>query len=250
MRSSILVFATFLLVGSAEPVRAGESFYVMIFGSQSHPKQLRFTHTWATFIRAVGEGPDPSTYYVEYRTISWLPATLDVRVLAAHPEPGVNLDLYASIDTVLADRERITMWGPFVATKLIYDRAAAQVARLESGTVRYRAIDGSQDLTIDDCIHAVADIDPVFGRNHYPLVRIGKPASRYIAKQIKTRTPFDEDLYDNRWLITRFGLERYPIRIVSPRETPTLLILPRRADSGSGARPISIRAGEIRSGPV
>lgn len=232
MRPSILVIATFLLVGFAEPPRAGESFYVMIFGSQSHPKQLKFTHTWATFVRAVGEGPDPSTYYVEYRTISWLPATLDIRVLAAHPEKGVNLDLYASIDTVLADRERITMWGPFLVRKLIYDRAATQVARLEGGTVRYRAIDGPSDLTIDDCIHAVADIDPVFGRTHYPLIRIGKPASRYIAKQIKTRTTLDQNLSDNRWLIARFGLERYPITFVSPRETPSLTFPLMRGDRG------------------
>ena len=52
----------------------------MIFGSQSNPKQLRYTHTWATYVRAVGEGPDPTQYALEAHTISWLPQTLVVRV--------------------------------------------------------------------------------------------------------------------------------------------------------------------------
>jgi hypothetical protein len=33
----------------------------------------------------------------------------------------------------------------------------------------------------------VAAIDPVFGRGHYPLIRIGKPVSRFIARQMMTR---------------------------------------------------------------
>jgi hypothetical protein len=232
MRSRFLCLILFLLTCLNSKASAGESYYVMIFGSQSHPKQWKFTHTWAIFVRAVGEGSDSSQYHVEYHTISWLPATLKVRVLAAHPETGVNLDLYNTLQFAQANRERITMWGPFVVSKLLYDRAAAQVARLQGGTVRYRAIDGNQDLTIDDCIHAVADIDPVFGRNHYPLIRIGVPASRFIAKQISTRSRFDQNLYDNRWLITRFGLEQYCIRFISPQETGTLLFPEMRGDRG------------------
>jgi hypothetical protein len=45
-----LVFA--LTVGEA---RGEEFYYVMIFGSQSKPKLLQYTHTWATFIRAIGD---------------------------------------------------------------------------------------------------------------------------------------------------------------------------------------------------
>ena len=51
------------LVGAALVMTAGtakgdEFYYVMIFGSQSEPKLLQYTHTWATFVRAVGEGPE------------------------------------------------------------------------------------------------------------------------------------------------------------------------------------------------
>ena len=63
-RIGVYVIASFgLVLGAAEgTARGGEFYYVMIFGSQSDPKLLRYTHTWATFVRAVGEGPDPSNY--------------------------------------------------------------------------------------------------------------------------------------------------------------------------------------------
>ena len=76
---------------------------------------------------------------------------------------------------------------------------------------RYRAISTPENLLVSDCIHAVAAADPVFGRGHYPLIRIGKPASRYIARQIMTRSPFDQTLFDNSWLIPRLGLDRHPL---------------------------------------
>ena len=101
-----------LMLGSAGgTARAGEFYYVMIFGSQSSPKFLRYTHTWATFVRAVGEGPDPRDYSLQVHTISWLPVAGDPR-LAAWPEPGVNLDLDQTLDVVHSLRESVTMWAP------------------------------------------------------------------------------------------------------------------------------------------
>ena len=41
--------------------RGDDQYYVMIFGSQSRPKLLQYTHTWATFVRVVGDGADPDT---------------------------------------------------------------------------------------------------------------------------------------------------------------------------------------------
>jgi hypothetical protein len=203
----------------ASPARAGTSYYVMIFGSQPCPKQLRYTHTWATFVKATGEGTDPNGYALEYRTISWLPRTLEVRVFNPVPEPGVNLDLYQTLAAEYSHGDSVTMWGPFIIREELYDRAGEIVSVLESGQARYRAISGMELLT-GDCIHAVAAVDPVFGRSHYPLIRIGKPASRYIARQIVTRDPYDQYQYDNSWLIPRLGLDRYPIEVVPPRAIP------------------------------
>jgi hypothetical protein len=219
-----LAFVAMILVAPAGRARAGEFYYVMIFGSQSQPKQLRYTHTWATFVKATGEGADPNAYALEYNTISWLPKTLDVKVWRPWPEPGVNLDLYQTLQTVYSNGESVTMWGPFIVRGLIYERSLEVQRVIASGAPRYRAIDTGGDLLISDCIHAVAAVDPDFGRGHYPLIRIGKPASRYIARQIVTRTAARgviQEQFDNSWLIPRFGLNRYPIEFVSPQRIPS-----------------------------
>lgn len=209
----------FLALAGPGPARAGTFYYGMVFGSDSDPKRLRYSHTWAVFVKATGEGTDPNAYSLEYRTISWLPRRLDVRVFNPVPEPGVNLDLYRTLDVEYSHGDTVTMWGPFAMRPEIYERAAHVVSVLDSGAARYRAISG-RDLLTGDCIHAVAAIDPVFGRGHYPLIRIGKPASRYIARQVMTRSVFDQYQYDNSWLIPRMGLDRYPIQVVAPQQIP------------------------------
>jgi hypothetical protein len=194
---------------TASETKGDESYYAMIFGSQSKPKLLQYTHTWATFIRAVGDGSDANNYSVYQHTISWLPQSLDVRTWSLLPGPGVNLDLYRTLEAVYRDREHVTMWG------------SLQVAGiLDSGVAQYRAISTPRNLLISDCIHAVAAVDPVFGRGHYPLIRIGKPASRFIARQVMTRSIFDQWQGDNSWLIPRLGLDRYPIEFVPPQQIP------------------------------
>src|SRR5262249_13808283 len=87
------LFVLLLIGGFAPCVSANEFYYVLIFGSQSHPKQLRYTHTWATFVRAIGDGTDPANYQIYAHTISWYPASMKVRVWNPFPEPGVNLTL-------------------------------------------------------------------------------------------------------------------------------------------------------------
>ena len=205
------------LVGTS---RGDERHFVMIFGSQIQPKQLRYTHTWATFVRATGQGPDLSTYDLQVHTISWLPASMVVKVWRLRPEPGVNLGLYETLGMVGTNREDVTLWGPFLTTPEIYQKSLQVRSILESGRVRYRAISTPRDLDVSDCIHAVAAVDPKFGRAHYPLVRIGKPASRFIARQVVLRAAFDESRVDASWLIPRLGLDRYPIRVVPPAAIP------------------------------
>jgi hypothetical protein len=219
-RAWAVVILGFLSTLSAGKARGDERYYVLIFGSQSSPKQLRYTHTWATFVRAAGEGPDPSAYAIQAHTISWLPATLVVKVLRPWPEPGVNLDLYQTLAAMDANRESVTMWGPFVIGPQVYEKSLRVLQVIASGRAQYRAISTPRNLLVSDCIHAVAASDPIFGRGHYPLIRIGKPASRYIARQIMTRSVFDQYAYDNSWLVPRLGLDRYPIEVVPPQEIP------------------------------
>ncbi len=214
LRPFVLVVAGMLLAG---PATADEYCFAMIFGSESQPKRLRYTHTWVTLVRATGEGPDLNAYNLELSTISWLPQTLEVSVLRPWPEPGVNLDLYKTLDAVRGNRESITMWGPFVARKELWHRSLFIRSVLDSGAAQYRAISTARNILISDCIHAVAAMDPEFGRGHYPLIRIGKPASRFMAHEVMQRSLFDQYQYDNSWLISRLGLDRYPSEVVPPR---------------------------------
>ena len=232
LRGLLLVVGALLACASSS--KAEEYYFCMIFGSQSHPKLLRYTHTWATFIRVVGEGPDLNTYQITSHTLSWYPASMKVRVLAAKPEQGVNLTLEQTLAAVYANKESVTMWGAFVIPVTLYNRSVHVYQILASGSVQYRAISTTYDLLIADCIHAVAAVDPEFGRDHYPLIRIGKPASRYIARQVVMRSLRNRGInqadYDNSWLVPRLGLNRYPIEVIPASEIPNkacvLCILP------------------------
>jgi hypothetical protein len=120
--------------------------------------------------------------------------------------------------------ESVTMWGPFIVRARLYERSLDVQRIIASGAPRYRAISTATNMLVSDCIHAVAAVDPDFGRRHYPLIRIGKPASRFIARQIMTRSEqmgVDQDQFDNSWLIPRLGLDCYPIDVIPPQRIPT-----------------------------
>jgi hypothetical protein len=85
-------------------------------------------------------------------------------------------------------------------------------------------------------------VDPVFGRGHYPLIRIGDPASRFLAREIVVRgyenRGIDQAAFDNSWLIPRLGLDRYPIVVVPPQQIPRRrCVLCRCPESGVALHP-------------
>ena len=50
------------VLGVTQHAKAGDVFHMMVFVSESNPKQLRYSHTYATFVRVTGEGSDPAKY--------------------------------------------------------------------------------------------------------------------------------------------------------------------------------------------
>ena len=215
MRYSLLLplLLAFFSWGSA--ARAEDRYYIIIFGSQSTPRLPRYTHTWATFVKASGEGQDSSKYHIdEVFTISWLPADLVVRSLRLRAQPGVNLDLEATLAYVLP-RERVSEWGPFEITPQLYYRALERKAQLESGAVKYKAIDpnfGPRVHYVSDCIHGITDFDPDYDRSYYREVRrFGEAASHWVAYQFVQRGQ-RVNLGENLdWINHRLGLDNYPI---------------------------------------
>lgn len=210
------------LLGDVRSAKGADFFYMLVFGSESDPKRLRLTHTYATFVRATGDGPDPANYNLAVHTISWVPASLDVQVRRVHAEPGVNLDLHSTMQQVLKHHQNVTMWGPYLISREIYNKSIVVLNKLNSGAERYRALDGPFNKSISDCIHVVDDVDRRFGRRRYPLDRVGKPASAFIAQRIVRRTQFDQSLLDNSWLIPRLGLTAYPMEYVGSQGSARL----------------------------
>ena len=210
-----------LLVGlAANLAKGGESEYVLIFGAQPTPKRIKYSHTWATFIRVIQDEADPAQVQLVTHTISFYPADLEVRPLAARSEPGVNLDLAATLALMRRNHAATTVWGPFRMRPGIYQRSLEVWSRIQSGAIEYRAIDTFRKEVVSDCIHAVTAVDPDYGRGHYPLIRVGKSASRYIARQVVKRTDPDRSLPDQAWLLDALGLTAQPIEVILPSQIP------------------------------
>jgi hypothetical protein len=213
-RRSLALVAAVGLLGPA-PVRADEYCFLVVFGAESAPKLPRYTHSWATFVRLTGCGRDLNAYQMEAFTISWMPATLEIRPLAPLPEPGANLDLHTTLRTVLAHREAVAQWGPYQIRPEVYQAALLQKARLESGQVRYKACDpsiGPRTRRVSNCIHALTDLEGGESRLLNPtILHHGHAASENITCQFIERgwIVYPEQRHD--WIGARLGLGNYPI---------------------------------------
>jgi hypothetical protein len=191
----------------------GERYFILVFGSQSTPKRPKYTHSWATVVKVTGcDGPGAPT--VEEQTISWMPASLDIKPLSFHVEAGANLTLHFTIEEMLRNKERVSVWGPYEVGPGLFYRFGVQKGFMESGRVAYQCIDSLGEARSGagcDCIHAVTDMDPLFARNRYPLSYFGDSASLHIVRQIQTRPIIICPEADHGWLLPLLGLDSYPI---------------------------------------
>lgn len=210
---SIIAVLGLVAVGAA---RGDDAYYMVVFSSESSPKRPRFCHTWVSYVRVVNDGPGPTFPRVaSVHTISWLPATLDVRVFARDPEPGVNLDVDQTMAFALAQGQSVDVWAPMRISPDLYARSLAQWGRLQRREPLYQAIDPYGD-DVYDCIHANTAIDPVFGQGHYPLIYVGKAAGEHIVRQVGLRGRYFDPREDTTWMLPALGLGRYPVRVIRP----------------------------------
>jgi hypothetical protein len=206
---------------------------VLVFSSQNAIKQPRYSHTWATVVQTAERGPGQTPVMQFHHTISWMPATLNIRPASFHPEPGVNLGLHETIEKVaLPNREKIFLWGPYECRPRFYVRCLVQKQFLESGRIGFQLIDevgeAARKGNGSDCIHAVTDTDPDHDRRHYPLSRWGKSAGREIViRRLTERDSLINPHQTHDWLIRELDLNKYPIVRVfednfAPRNRPIL----------------------------
>jgi hypothetical protein len=148
----------FLFVVSATTAEAAERYYVVTFTWEGTPQGPRRSHTFATYVKLDDNGGQEA---MEQFTISWLPATLNIK-LVKRPEPGVNLGVRETFDFCRSGGGVILGLGPYEIRKELYDAARAQLARLEAGQVAYTAVALKMNWRPGavNCYYAVSDAAP------------------------------------------------------------------------------------------
>jgi hypothetical protein len=177
--------------GSLDDPEPGSRFFAIVFGSQSVPKLLWKTHTWATVIKT-NDAPCPAALQVlEHHTISWMPVTTQLRLFALSPEPAKNHGLAETITLMQKGGQRVSEWGPYEVRPRGFRRFLVQKQFLDSGVIGYQGMDNIGEAAHKgngcDCVHAITDMDPLFDRGTYPLLRLGDAASRFVVKQFMNR---------------------------------------------------------------
>jgi hypothetical protein len=211
MTHFIRTITVFTLLVCTLTAQAGECFYVLVFGAQTVPSNPSYSHSFATFVRASwpGDAPCPDNPALETQTISWLPATLTIRTYALRPECGNNVDLHPTIRWCQCNDMRISLWGAYRICPDLYCRAAKQVELLNSGQVRYKALDtGYQSDNVSNCIHAASSIVSGF-RLRVASPGWGETASFAILRRYEPQILDDRQPYP--WVGSALGLDEYPI---------------------------------------
>jgi hypothetical protein len=199
---------------NATPAPPTERYYLVVFSAQTPLKIPRLTHCWATAVKVTECSPGARPI-VAHDTISWMPATCEVRPWRFRVEAGKNLDLHSSIQVTLDHHERVSFWGPYEVSAGIYRKFLMQKTFLESGRIGYQCIDvvgeAARCGNACNCIHAMTDIDMLFERRAYPIFRFGDNASELAVKHLVEHGAIVNPCQTHDWLLPALGLDRYPL---------------------------------------
>jgi hypothetical protein len=208
LMGSQCVISLALVLITAVVARGDDRYYVMIFGAQEERPRPKTSHSFATFVKVHCDQPENALTIVGTHTISWLPSTMVVRN-ACLPEAGTNFDLYTTIGWALDNCTRVSMWGPYEICEDLYCRALEQIDLLESGQVRYKAVDtGYKSNRVSNCIHAVSSLAGGY-RLRVVSPEWGDTASWYLTRRLDRWYINPEEKH--LWISSALGLDQYPI---------------------------------------
>jgi hypothetical protein len=57
----------------------------------------------------------------------------------------------------------------------------------------------------------MTDMDPLLSRNHYPLIRYGDAATRFVVRECRGRNVLINPGQTHAWLNAYLGLDSYPV---------------------------------------
>jgi hypothetical protein len=166
----------------------------------------------------------------------------------------VNLELRPTIAWALDNHMRISLWGPYQVDRDLYCRSLRQFVLLESGQVRYKAMDaGYESDRVTNCIHAVTSLTGGY------RVRVlspgwGETAGFYIARRME---PWIIDpCRRHDWLLTALGVDCDPLirrHLAKPRTgavwSAVRAVGGRGESLGRGLLAPAGRAGELAPAP-
>jgi len=220
VRPGLLVAVAVVVLALGGAARADEAYYLLLFGAQQIPNKPDYSHSFATFVRAVWSDRCPPR--LEAHTVSWLPRNLQVRAFALAAEEGFNFDLEQTLRWASASEARVSLWGPYQIQRELYLKAVARIRVLEGGGVRYKAVDvGYPPDRVSNCIHAVSSV--VDGHPlHITPLSWGETASFRLLEQF---TPWIIEPHrapggSHPWVGRALGLDAYPILYRQPEEHP------------------------------
>jgi hypothetical protein len=184
---------------------------MLIFSYQHHDghNPPAESHSFGTFVKATGDGQQPERFQVDSFTVSWLPQGGDVSMFRL-PEAGRNYDLQSTLAVARQHGLEVSMWGPYQIAPDLYQRAVKRVMELESGRVRYKALDtGFPAARVSNCIHALSDISFNKKRLRLGSPSWGDPASYFITQSFRPWIIDENRTHD--WLLAPLGLADQPL---------------------------------------
>lgn len=195
-------------VSPKPPSCANTKYYLLMFGSQLDEPEPEYSHSWGTFVKVTWPDPHQPVPRMETITISWLPRSLVIRLWTLHPEPGANFDLHSTLRYVLDNKERVSMWGPYEVDEELFRKAADQLALLNSGQVRYKAVDiGRLSNRVSNCIHALTSA--VRGVQPHVFIPAWGETASFVVLQHYRRWIVDH--HEHYWISSALGMDAYPI---------------------------------------
>jgi hypothetical protein len=208
--SSLVVVVALSAAADLSPPAVQTRYFFILYGGQSLPFKPRTAHTWATFVKAA---PDAGgVICMESFTISWLPATGEVKPWKCRAETGKTFTLEETFAIAADQKDRVSMWGPFEIDAIRYEMAAAQLSFLVSGEVLYRAIDSfTRDHFVQHCVHAVTYADPILKNRIQPVLQVGEPGTSRLAAMYLKSGAFIGGSVTHDWVLVAIGADKYPV---------------------------------------
>lgn len=205
MFTAIVAAALLSSPSDTVPVAEAPRYFFILYAGQSVPFRARTAHTWATGVKTVGG------VVVDTITVSWLPADANVQPLRLRPVTGKNFSLNDTLAIMANNNCRISVWGPYEVGAARWEKAQEHRAYLESGAVRYRAIDSfSLNKEIVNCVHAVTYAHPVLQTRIQPVIRVGEPGTSRLAGMYLRAGSWPGYPETHDWVLTAIGVDQYP----------------------------------------